>query len=444
MASIPAAFQEAFNRVTNAKTQLIEVAPYFASLALSIKYKADPTCKTAYVNGREIGFNPAFIATLTHDQVVTLVAHEVMHPALGHPWREEGRNHRLWNIATDKVINRLLLDADFILPADCYIAEGDEIGKTAEWIYSRMQHEEAEKQAERERQKQEEKEQEQKQDDGGQGSGAGDDEQGDQQQPGNQPGDEPGEPGEQDGDGEPGDGPGDDEEFDSPFGEVRPAPADLDEDGDPAPSEQEWKDTATMAAVIAKGQGTLPGGVERAIKERSQPVIDVKALLLKFMQACAEADYSWAHRNRRYRGVYLPALHSEGMGEVVFMADTSGSMDRVALAMSQGIIAEVIEECRPAAVTVVYADTVVTRVDRFEKDEELEWRARGGGGTSFVPALEYIENEVQDAVCIICLTDMDGTYPDTPPTAPVLWLNLNKYDQTQEAPFGDTVPACGR
>jgi predicted metal-dependent peptidase len=60
---------------------------------------------------------------------------------------------------------------------------------------------------------------------------------------------------------------------------------------------------------------------------------------------------------------------------------------------------------------------------------------QGGGGTSFVPALEAIELDGQ-AVCAVCITDLDGTFPDNAPLLPVLWLST---DESNIAPFGETV-----
>jgi predicted metal-dependent peptidase len=86
------------SKMSAARVSLVLENPFFGSLALSLKMQADSTCKTAYVNGRELGYNPAWVENLSHDQVTALVAHGVMHCAMGHPWRRDGRNSKGWNI----------------------------------------------------------------------------------------------------------------------------------------------------------------------------------------------------------------------------------------------------------------------------------------------------------------------------------------------------------
>ena len=61
--------------------------------------------------------------------------------------------------------------------------------------------------------------------------------------------------------------------------------------------------------------------------------------------------------------------------------------------------------------------------------------SQGGGGTDFCPALDAIDKD-GNAVCIVCITDLDGTLPDTPPAMPVIWLCTTD----NVAPFGETVP----
>jgi hypothetical protein len=57
----------------------------------------------------------------------------------------------------------------------------------------------------------------------------------------------------------------------------------------------------------------------------------------------------------------------------------------------------------------------------------------------------YVEDGVftkeGTAVCAVCITDLEGTFPDVPPSFPVLWL-VPKTPWTREevtAPFGETI-----
>jgi predicted metal-dependent peptidase len=422
----------ASGKITAARTNLVLETPFFGSLILGLKMVEDRTCKTAWVNGRELGYNPKFVDGLSNDQIEALLAHEVMHVALGHPWRKNDRNHREWNISCDKAINGELRES-FKLPDDVHYPEGDEVGKSAEWIYGRRQ------------QKPQQDEQEQEEQEPGDGPGEDEPGEGDGgDEEGEGEGEEEGDgDGEDDGDGEPGEGEGDGngEGEGDPLGEVRDAPTTEDDEGNPAPTEQDWKQKVATAAMQAQAQGDLPAGMARLVQQALKPKIDVRSLLLRFFSERAKGDYSWTRPNTRYlsQNLYLPALHSETLGEVAIMVDTSGSIDDVALAKARGIVESVIEECNPARVSMYYADAEVQHVDHFEQGEPLEWPGKdtkiGGGGTDFQPALEAIERD-EVPVCVVCITDLYGSFPSVPPSIPVLWLSTT---ENKQAPFGETV-----
>lgn len=432
----------AAKKVESARVVLVLDQPFFGYLLLSLKVIEDRTCKTAWVDGRSLGYNPTFIDGLTHDEIVGVLTHEVMHCALGHPWRRDGRTMLDWNIACDKPINTELRDAGFHLPANVYYAEGDEVGKSAEWIYGRLQAQPPQPPDNPQPDEDEPEEDEDGESTDGQPGKPDEDEDGDEDgdsgegkdgQPGEDgesgDGDESGE---QDGDKAGGNGKPD------PQGELRDAPTGDDEDGDPAPTEQEWKEKTMSAALQAQAQGKLPGGLKRLVEQAQKPKIDVRSLLLRFFSERSNSDYSWTMPNQRYiaQGLYLPALKSEALGHVAIANDTSGSRGNVAMDQARKIVESVIEECNPVAVTVYHVDADVHQTARMEQGEPLDWNTDGGGGgTDFRPAFEAAATE-PDIVCLVYITDMFGTFPEVPPPFPVIWLSTTEHF---EAPFGETV-----
>lgn len=456
-------------RITAAKVEIIDGGSFFRPLLMSMRVYPDWTAKTARTDGVSITYNPHFVSELDHDETVTLLLHEVLHPALLHPWRRDGRDHRKWNIAADMVINYELQRMGRKLPAGAVIATGEQIGKSAEWIYSHLPDEEEEEQppkggepglpgesgddesddeqeGESESESGEDEESEQDAEDGEE-SGEGESGEGESEGEGesDEESDEESEDGEGTGNGdgdESEDGESDGDESDNPFGELLDAPTEADEDGNEPPTEDEWKQRVAQAARYAKARGSLSAGMERLAEDAIRPTIDVRAMLIQFLQERAKNDYSWKHPNPRYaaQGIYLPSLHDTQLGEVAILADTSSSMDNIALAKSRAVIESVIDELRPKAVTVWYADAAVARVDRFEQGEPFVWRPKGGGGTDFRPALAAIDKE-GEAVAILGITDLDGYFPAEPPTIPTVWLSTeyrNWRGQVVAAPFGDT------
>lgn len=419
-----------------ARTALVLESPFFGALALRLKVVPDPKCKTAWVDGVTLGYNPAFIAGLTHPQVVAIQAHEVMHCASGHPWRRDGRDNDRWNKACDRAINPIIRDAGFKLPEGVlYELDATHVGKSAEWIYGRLP--------------------EPPEDDGGKGepqkggqpspggaAGKGGDEADDEQEAPGGAGDEDGE-GDQEGEGQggggegPGDGTG--SEDDTPgdeLGEVRDSPADADEQ---AASEEDWQQAVAQAANAAKGRGSLPGALDRFAEMAAQPKVDWRSALRRFVQASAKADYSWRRPNKRYvaRGLYLPSLMSEAMGKMVIAVDTSGSIDAVLLGQFGREIQAIVDEMQPEQVIVMYADARVAKVEVFERDEPfvLATKGIGGGGTAFGPVFDAVEQLDEPPACLVYLTDLDGSFPVRIPEVPTLWAATTK----RTAPFGETV-----
>jgi len=278
-------------KLTAARTTLVLGSPFFGALALRLKLVSDPSCDTAWTDGVSIGYNPAFIDSLTQPELTGLLAHEVLHVANGHCWRRDGRDSRQWNVAADYAINGPLVDSDFAIPEGALL-DAQYTGKSAEWIYARLPQDPPPPESP-------------EGEDEDEGEGEGED----------APQDSPeGEDAPQDG------------SQDAPqAGEVRDAPQ-----GEDAPSEAEWQQAVREASQLA---GSMGGDLERHIEAATAARVDWRSILRRFVSETARADYTWTRPNSRYlaAGMYLPALHSESLPPVVFGIDTSCSIDKVAL-----------------------------------------------------------------------------------------------------------------
>lgn len=376
------------DKITAAKVDAI-LSPelcFFGSLLCNLKFTEDATCDTAWTDGTSLGFNPTFIDSLPHAEVVGLLAHEVMHCAGAHPYRRDNREPKRWNIACDYAINDILTDSGIKLPNGSLKCPAEFKGKSAEWIYDRLP----------------------ASPEGGQGGK--------------------------------GDGQGDD----MAPGEVRDSPSpDTDEEGKPTEdtmSESEWNEAARQAAQSAKQRGKLPAGMDRFSKSKAQAAVDWKSALRKFVQQNAKTDYTWTRPSYRYisQDLYLPAMHSEDMPRIAVGVDTSGSIDAVALAQAQAEIISIMDEVSPAAVDVFYCDARVAKHDVFERGEEIIFKPAGGGGTDFRPVFEAVEEMEEKPACIIYITDLYGSFPDGS-DIPTIWAT----DGDMVAPFGETIKIGG-
>lgn len=390
-----------YRRMQIARSTLLLDFPFFGVLALGLRLTEDPACDTAWTDGKSLGFNADFTRTLSADQLLGLIAHEVMHCACGHPWRRDGREHKQWNVAADHAINHVIRDAGLKLP-DNVLLDDQYKGKWAEWIYDRIG-----------------AKPQQQSSNGNQGNG--------QQQSGtgqSQPGTDNGQPDQSQ---QPGNDP-------SSFGEVRDAPSDAG-----TPTESDWQQTLQQCSRMAKGRGTMAGSTLEVIDQISKPRVDWRSLLRRYVQDAARSDYSWTRPNTRYipGGLYLPALNVPSMGRMVIAVDTSGSIDTVQLQQFAGEIDAIVADMQPESVDVIYCDTRVHRVDTFMRGEHVTMNAVGRGGTSFVPVFEHVETDGVPPVVLVYFTDLDGSFPSIAPDYPVVWAAT---DGARSVPFGDVVP----
>ena len=96
-------------------------------------------CKTAATDGQKVYWSEAFMERLSFDQKVFVFAHEIMHVAFKHiERRTSDKNNKIWNIATDAVINARLL-AEGLPKVDGLVDIPEAIDKSAEEMYQMLE-----------------------------------------------------------------------------------------------------------------------------------------------------------------------------------------------------------------------------------------------------------------------------------------------------------------
>jgi len=391
-------------KLRKARAGLVLDAPFWGALLGRLNVQADPSAETGWTDGRTLAYSPAFIDTLTPAQTRGFLAHEVAHCAFQHHTRRGGRDSQTWNVATDYAINAILTAEGFDLPPGALVDARFQ-GMSAEQIFGALQ-----------------------QDD--QGQGQGDDQgQGDQGQ------------GDDQGQGEPGAGTPDP----GACGEVRDAPAGVDE----YEAEQEWRDAVQEAQdYAARACGGLSGGLGRAVQNVLDPVIDWRERLRDFIEQTAKQDYTWARPNRRHvhAGLYLPGCESEELPPIAICVDTSGSINTDALAQFSGEVQALLADFPGSMARVIYCDDQVRR-EHYATAEDCDLTdAPGGGGTAFSPALVAVEDWTAETgispACVIYFTDLICWDWGTEPEAPVMWLQWRDHGTDHYAnnpPFGEVV-----
>jgi predicted metal-dependent peptidase len=409
------------NYCDTARVKLLLNHPFFGFLACHLTEKdakADnipvDTCAT---DGQHLYVNPDFFNKLTEGEKVMVLAHEVLHCALGHVWLERRgtRDAQKWNMAADYVINLILEQEVHRIanePKNIYGQKGVQMemakdclldhkykDMSAEEVYDTLPQNIKIKIPMSDLRP-----------DLGQGQG--------QEQGGN-------------GNDKKGQGkgmkvkggkssPGHDQGKDRVAGE---AEGESKNQKDLAAA---WKEHVVQAATVARMQGKMPAGIERMIDDLIAPQIPWIAILERFVNDSMKDDYDWMRRDRRFigRGLYLPDLYSES-AKIAVAVDTSGSISQEELKEAVSEVFGILRSKKISKVHLMSCDAKVHLDKSLSPYDELPNEYPGGGGTDFRPVFEAIGNQDRPA-CLIYFTDTYGDFPEMPPPYPVLWVTKTK------------------
>lgn len=225
-----AELSEILKRAEKQVIELVMTQPFFASLFLGLKRSLSDEVDTMATDGESLLINPKFVKDLTDNEILGVYVHEVLHVALGHPWRKGDHEHRKANMAMDYAINQIIEDLiasgqkGISLPKGALI-DPQYNGMSWEEIYQRLP----------------------------------------DQPPGGNPG---------------GSGGG--------CGEVLDGANPVDPTTGKAKSNDdmvaEWKGKLAQAAQAARMQGNLPAGIERFVDEILSPKVPWRSVLRRFLK----------------------------------------------------------------------------------------------------------------------------------------------------------------
>lgn len=221
-----------------------------------------------------------------------------------------------------------------------------------------------------------------------------------------------------------------------PWGMVLDAGAGQLQSGSNAALESEWQVAVTQAAEVAKRAGKLPGSMQNFIQDIVKPVVDWRTVLWPFCTSLSRDDYSWRKPHRAYisEDEYLPSMLTESAGHLGVVIDSSGSCYNY-WKQFIGEMAAIHSELRPTQLTILHVDTQVAHVDEVMPDDEFpKTEIKGGGGTAFSPAFDYLNEHHPDVEAVVYLTDLESSDFGEEPPYPVLWVSTERH----EAPWGQT------
>jgi len=386
---------QARERLVSARIGLLLRHSFFGNLATRMKLvNADEWCSTAATDGRIFYYNSRFIMMLKPKEVEFLVGHEVLHVVYDHMGRRNDRDPQIWNIADDYAVNADLKRhkvGQFITSVPC-LYESKYDGKPAEEIYDDLM-----KNVQK----------------------ISIDDLVDQMIDDHM-----------DGDGEDGeDGDGDNK------GKGRPKMSQEERDR----VRQEVKQAIIQAAQSAEA-GTLPKGVERLIKDATDPVMPWRELIQTNLTSAIRNDYSWMRPSRRswHMDAIMPGMTPGEEIDVVVSLDMSGSISDKQAKAFLGEIAGMMNSFDGYKVHVFCFDTDTYNPQDFDSenmDSIEEYEPQGGGGTDFDCIFDYLKKNAIEPKRLIVFTDgyPCGSWGD-PDYCDTTWIIHG--DKNPNPPFG--------
>lgn len=387
--------QEKFDK---AKQRVLLDHRFFASMMMRMKWQADTSCKTAWTNGKVVGYNPEYIDLQTVKQTMGIIIHEIFHPMMKHHLRIGNKDAATWNEACDYAINPLILKYGFELPKG-HLFEKKFDGMSAEQIYPILMQEKLEQKKEKNKAGQDQSENN-KEGQGNQSNVAGD----------------------------------------SFRDEIRPAVNEAGSLADEAECIAQGiaiDIATTQAKKFAEKAGQRFAGMERLVKEIATTETPWEQILQRFLYDSAKTEYDWSRPSRRHEQ-YFPSLHNYEAGNIVIVIDSSGSINQQVFDRFMSEVSSVLENIS-SEIWIIIADDKVQDARQVRADELQSIKPKGYGWTNFKPAFKWLaDNDIQPNA-LIYLTDLECNSFSDEPNFPVLWAGYGWYAEKAKVPFGEKI-----
>ena len=387
-------------KLTTARIGLLLKAPFFGNMATRMQLiEADDWCQTAATNGRNFYYNTKFVEKLSVKKLEFLFGHEICHCVFDHFGRVGSRDRQLSNIAQDYAVNQILVDeriGDKITEVNiCY--DSKYRGLAWEEIYDILW-DKAEKISMGDLLKQ----------------------LGDQlDEHINEDGSGPGKEGGKDGKGKPG---MTKEEAQAIRDEIK---------------------EAMIQSAAAAGAGKTPAGIQRLIKDLTEPKISWRELVRQEIQSIVRNDYSFQRVNRKsmHSGAILPGMKEATTIDVAISIDMSGSIGDEDASAFLSEIKGIMDQYEDFKINLWCFDTDIynhKEITHDNSDDLMSYEPQGGGGTDFDINFTWMEENGIRPKKFIMFTDGypcgswgPEDYCDT--------IFIVKGNTSAEAPFGQTV-----
>lgn len=368
------------NQISHSKIRIKTQSPFFGTLCYFAQTIVTDRVPTAATDGKNLFFNPRYIADLSERELDGLLLHELLHAALQHVSRRRERDDVLWNVAADIVVNGIVAQQDGIVLPPHPVREEDLEDHAVEEVYVLLSNEPAYQHL---------------------------------------------------------------RDLADAWRDLLKPPQGA-AGGTGIDLERHWRQALRQAGAMQRrsgnGHGSLPDGMERHMGDVLEPQMDWRALLWRYLVR-APFDFDRLDRRFVHRKLYLEALDADTL-DVAICIDTSGSISEQVLDQFLGEVRGILRSYPHLQARLYYADADL--YGPFPVTTEEIPTPVGGGGTSFIPFFETIDDAPTDLVkptpVLVYLTDGYGAFPsERPPQADVIWVVTPGGLQSEAFPFGTVV-----
>ena len=382
-------------KLSRACAQLMIKHPFFGSLVYQHEMEITESVDTAAASAdNRMLFNPRFVEKVDPDQLVFLVAHEVMHIVFAHAQRRGNRDHELFNIACDAVINEILISERVGTFIEGGVRMQGAEKETSENIYKALAQNSS-----------------------------------------------PGEGNESGGNRKRGEGKGYEGQL-----SIKDLPEEVAQktDAEVKAAVAEGKLKLGQAAAMARMQGKMSGALAGIIDKLLESKLPWYQILERYMVGKADQRYNWSRPHRRRLNIaYMPSRERyPSMGEIVVGIDVSGSISDREVSQFLGHCKAIFDLCHPKKIYVVYCTTEIEAVDEFDSSEEVVPRKnRWCGGTHMPAIMDWIKDKGIDPDVCVTFTDGETPFPnDNQVPCDLVWVfstNIKPYSD----PHGEVIYA---
>lgn len=394
--------QDILEKLTTARVGLLLKAPFFGNMATRLRLvDASEWCPTAATDGRCFYYNQDFIKKLSIKKLEFLLGHEILHCVFDHFGRVGSRDRMLSNIAQDYAVNQILVDeriGERITEVKICL-DSRYRGWAWEEIYDEL-YDRADKVPMEDLLKQLGDVLDEHLEEDAAGSGGDEDEQG--------------------------------------SGKGRPRISKED-----AQKIRDEVKQAMIQSAAAAGAGKVPAGIQRMIKDLTEPKMDWRQLIQQEIQSIIRNDYSFQRPNRKsaHSGAILPGMKEDVTIDVALCLDMSGSIGDADAKIFLSEVKGIMDQYTDFKISIWCFDTEVynfQEISHDNSDDLINYEIQGGGGTDFEVNWQFMkDNDIQPKKFIM-FTDGypfgswgDEDYCDT--------IFVVKGNKDAEAPFGQTV-----